>query len=143
MKKKFRNKINLKEKNENVLTRMVGQVLNSYQFGYSIDRIVLSQDMYDEFKKLMYNQNSSLGKLEFINNQEYWFNVKIEIDEDEDEDNFSFDKVAVIANSRIPENYKSKIEINNENIFTSDKIYIEDINTSITDNFNFDLKVND
>lgn len=138
MKKKFRNKINLKEKNENVLTRMVGQVLNSYQFGYSIDRIVLSQDMYDEFKKLMYNQNSSLGKLEFINNQEYWFNVKIEIDEDD----FSFDKVAVIANSRIPENYKSKNEIN-EDIFTSDKVYIEDINTSITDDFNFDLKVND
>ena len=138
MEKKFRDKINLKEKNENVLTRMVGQVLNSYQFGYSIDRIVLSQDMYDEFKKLMYNQNSSLGKLEFINNQEYWFNVKIEIDEDD----FSFDKVAVIANSRIPENYKSKNEIN-EDIFTSDKVYIEDINTSITDDFNFDLKVND
>ena len=100
-------KYNSKVPTVNALTRMTEEVLNSYKHGYQVDKIILTSDIYEEFKLLMLSKNTSIGVLQFIDNQEYWNGIKVIINEDE----WEFDGVIVQAIARIPDGYKSEIEL--------------------------------
>ncbi len=100
-------KYNSKVPTINAITRMTEEVLNSYKHGYQVDKIILTSDIYEEFKILMLSKNTSIGVLQFIDNQECWNGIQIIINEDE----WEFDSVIAQAIARIPDGYKSDIEL--------------------------------
>jgi|LGOV01.1.fsa_nt_gb hypothetical protein len=119
-------KLNKKDPVENVLTRMTKEVLKSYEYGYQVDKVILTIDMYEEFKKLMTSKNTALGVLHFIDNKEYWNDINVIIDEDE----WNFDSVIIQAVTRIPDGYKSDLEL--ELLESEDDT--EDINMTLENN---------